>query len=232
MKITGTSNVFSRSLTASSAGAAIRKLNVGQDQPRLLFLGQGNGFGVCARHSQDTMAEALDQRFELHGDERVVFDYQHLGCNLRGELATGFLHQPPQCHHVDIKNARRVWFGKPFERNQKEGLARKRGYARELLFAGQRRLPRAPRPIDRHGIPDLREKAIERNARPLRVIDHARIGNQRFEGCRHIGVAGGLIAGQRAGITAQKGKVLCYRFGIRQDTLPCRFRYITVPERR
>ena len=84
------------------------------------------------------MAEALDQAFQLHGDEGLVLDDQDVGGDLGGELAAGFLDQRAQRHHVDVENSRRLRFREAFERDQQERLPRHRRDAGELALARQR----------------------------------------------------------------------------------------------
>ena len=46
-----------------------------------------------AGDADDAMAEALDHTFEIHGDHRLVLDDEHVGRDLRGDLATGAIDQ-------------------------------------------------------------------------------------------------------------------------------------------
>ena len=66
MKITGTSKVLQQFVDRVEAGAAVGKLDVGQDQARALGLGQRDRFGVRARNAEHAMAETFDQPFEIH----------------------------------------------------------------------------------------------------------------------------------------------------------------------
>ena len=72
------------------------------------------------------MAEAFDQAFEIQRDEGLVLDDQHVGGDLGGKLAAGFLDQFAQLRHVDIEDLGGVVLRKPFQRDQQEGLARQR----------------------------------------------------------------------------------------------------------
>ena len=91
-----------------------------------------------ARDAEHAVTEAFDQGFELHRDEGLVLDDQHVGGDFGGELAAGFLDQAAQRHDIDVEDARRVSSREAFERHQQEGLPRQRGDIGELLLARQR----------------------------------------------------------------------------------------------
>ena len=144
MKITGTSNVFKQVVDRIEPGAAVGELDVGEDQPGLLLFGQRDRLGMGAGDAENAMTETLDQRFQLHRDEGVVLDDQHVGGDLGGKLAAGFLDQAAQGHDVDVQDAGRIRLGEPFERDQEERLPGQGGDAGQLLLARQRGRPRRP----------------------------------------------------------------------------------------
>ena len=96
MKITGTSNDAEQLVDSVEAGTAVGELDIGEDQSRPLLLGQRHRFGMGAGDADDLVAEALDQRLDVHGDERLVFDDQDVGGDFGGEFAAGFLDQAAQ----------------------------------------------------------------------------------------------------------------------------------------
>ena len=124
MKITGTSNVLSSSFTASSPELPSASWMSARIRPGCLLAGERDRFGMRARDAQHAMAEAFDQRFEIHRDEGLVLDDQHVGGDLGGELAAGFLDQRAQRRHIDVENARGVLLGEAFQRDQQERLPR------------------------------------------------------------------------------------------------------------
>ena len=81
---------------------------------------------------------------------------------------------------------------------------------REVAFGSEIRLLRIGLFVYRDGIPDFREQPVESHPLVAARIEHFGAGNQRFHRRGHIGVAGGLVAGQGAGITAQERQVLEY----------------------
>ena len=166
MKITGTSNDCSSSLTASRPELPSASWMSARIRPGCFVLGQRERLRVGARDAEHAMAEALDQAFQLHRDEGFVLDDQDVGRDLGGELAAGFLDQRAQRHHVDVEDARRVRLGEAFERDQQECLPRQRRDAGELALAGQRRPPGVGRAVERDRIPDLGEQPVERDAGP------------------------------------------------------------------
>src|SRR4028119_2207781 len=46
-----------------------------------------------ARDADDVVAEALDQRLEIHRDQRLVLDDQNIGRHVGGKLASGLVDQ-------------------------------------------------------------------------------------------------------------------------------------------
>ena len=119
-----------------------------------------------------------------------------------------------------LQDLRRVLLGEAFQRHQQEGLPRARGELGEVLSGGRLGC-RAGVGLAVHGdrIPDLGEQAIERH--PLDCRSNSRdfgSGDQGFQRGGHIGVAGGLAAGQRAGIAAQKRQMLNYGLRGRHGT--------------
>ena len=81
------------SLTASMPGAVVGELDVGEDQARTA--GQRLLHGLVARHGDagDIMAEVADDRLDIHRDDRLVLDDQHVGAGLPLDLRERFGHQ-------------------------------------------------------------------------------------------------------------------------------------------
>ena len=96
MKITGTSKRSEKLIDSVKAGTAVGKLDVGENEPRLFLPRQSNGFGMGPRDTDDVMAEALDQRLDIHGDESLVLDDENVGCDLGGEFTARFFNKRAQ----------------------------------------------------------------------------------------------------------------------------------------
>ncbi len=134
MKITGTSKVLQHLVDCIEARTAVRQLDVGENDPRPLDLGQRHRLFMRARDAEHPMAEAFHQAFEIERDEGLVLDDQHVGGDFGGELATGIVHQLAQLRYVDIQHLGGVVLRKPFQRDQQKGLARHRCDLGEMPF--------------------------------------------------------------------------------------------------
>ncbi len=86
---------------------------------------------------------------------------------------------------------------------------------RSTGVAGARRALRLE--VDVNRVPQPDKGAIERDARIEGAVERLRILDQHFEGRRHIGVAGGLGAGKRAGEAPQIREMRRDRFGRRHS---------------
>ena len=124
MKITGTSNECEHLIDRVEPGAAVGELDVGEDDAGPLGFGERHGLAMGARDAEHAMAKTFDQRLEIERDEGLVLDDQHVGGDLGGELAAGFLDQRAQPRHVDVEHLGGVVFGEAFQRHQQERLAR------------------------------------------------------------------------------------------------------------
>ena len=124
MKITGTSKVLEQFVDGIEPRTAVGELNIGQDQAGPLLARSATASRLGARDAEHPVAEAFDQRLEVHRDEGLVLDDQDVGRDLGRELAAGFLDQRAQGRHVHLENPGRVLLGKALQRDQQEGLAR------------------------------------------------------------------------------------------------------------
>src|SRR6185295_4963266 len=64
------------------AGAAIGQLDICEYQPWALDRGKLYCFLFSARHSGYPMANTFQKRFQIHGDDRLILDYQYIGSDL------------------------------------------------------------------------------------------------------------------------------------------------------
>ena len=116
------------------ARTAVGQLNVRQNKPGPLLVGEGDSLTMRAGDADDLVAEAFNQRLDIHRDEGLVLDNENVGRDLGGKLATGFLDQAPQRRQVALQNLRRVIFRKAFQGHQQERLAGPRRDLRQMLF--------------------------------------------------------------------------------------------------
>src|SRR5581483_1219019 len=71
------------------ARTSVGKLNVRQDEARLLVLGKRHGICMGASHADDMVTEIPHQAFKIHCDKRLVFDDQNIGGDLSRHLSPG-----------------------------------------------------------------------------------------------------------------------------------------------
>ena len=81
------------SFTASRPGAPVRKLNVSEDQAGLGAHRLAHRLLAGPRGRDDAMAEPLDDRLDIHGDDGFILDDEHIRRNARGDLARGLVDQ-------------------------------------------------------------------------------------------------------------------------------------------
>ena len=72
------------------------------------------------------MAEPLHQCLQLHGNQRLVLDDQHVGGDLGCDLAAGQIDQLIEFGNIAVEDLRRFSGGKTFHRAEQECLARER----------------------------------------------------------------------------------------------------------
>ena len=115
-------------------GAAVGKLNIGENNPGPLCFSKRHGFGVGARNAQHTVAETLHQSFEIERDERFVLNDQNVGGDLGCKFATGFLDKFAQLRCIDIQDLGGVVFRQPLKGDQEKGLTRLRRDLRQMAL--------------------------------------------------------------------------------------------------
>ena len=91
MKITGTSKAFRRSLTASRPELPSASWISARIRPGRLVGGELHRFRARAGDAGHVVAEAFDERLEIHGDQRLVLDDQDVGRHVGGEFAPGLV---------------------------------------------------------------------------------------------------------------------------------------------
>ena len=75
------------------ARASVRKLNIGQNKPWTAFERRAHGLGMSPSDRRDVMAQLLDERLYVEGDERFVLDNQHRRTNLFGNFESRALNK-------------------------------------------------------------------------------------------------------------------------------------------
>ncbi len=73
------------------ARAAIGEMNVSQDEARPLLADLGNRLAMRAGNAGHAMTQAFNQRFEIHGNERLVLDDEDIGRRLLSDLLAGLV---------------------------------------------------------------------------------------------------------------------------------------------
>ena len=79
MKITGTENSARMSLTASMPLEIVGELDVGKDQARRVLARLRDRLVAGDGNAGDIMAEVADDSLDVHRDDRLVLDDQHVG---------------------------------------------------------------------------------------------------------------------------------------------------------
>ena len=210
MKITGTSTVPRSSFTASSPELPSASWMSARISPGRFFFASASA-SAWVRAMPITLWPRLStKRLDVHGNERLVLDDEDIGGDFGGEFAAGLFDQAAQRRQVAVEHFGRVLLGKSFERHQQEGLPGPRRDLGQVLLRRQ----------DRSAASDLSFTATElqilvnsryRATRELELaLKNLRAGDQRLEGCGHIGVARGLATGKRPSVAAQKWQLLQY----------------------
>ena len=124
MKITGTAKRAEHLVDRIEARAAVGKLDIGEHQAGLVLADRFHRLAMRAGDAGDAMAKALDNAFEIHGDHRLVLDDEHVGRDLRGDLAAGEVDQLVDFGHVHIEDLRGLGGRETFHGAKQKGLAR------------------------------------------------------------------------------------------------------------
>ena len=130
MKITGTSNEPRISLTASRPELPSASWMSASTRPGVALLDRLHRFRVRAGDTRDTVAKALDDALQVHGDHRLVLDDQHVGRDLGGDLAPCRIDQLVDFGGVHAEYQGRLFTGEAFDGGQQKRLP---GQRRDLL---------------------------------------------------------------------------------------------------
>ncbi len=90
------------------------------------------------RNADDIMAQILDQALQIHRDEGLILDDQHVGRDLGGQFATRLIGEPAGLGNIRAQNEAYFFLRKALKREQEEGLPRQRRDIREPAFGRHR----------------------------------------------------------------------------------------------
>ena len=124
--MTGAEKEASISFTASRPELPSASWMSARIRPGCCFLTALHRLAVRAGDAVDLVAERLDQRFDVHGDERLVLDDEHVGRHLLGDLAAGLVDQLADLRLRLAEDLRDLGDGEFLHRHQQEGLPRQR----------------------------------------------------------------------------------------------------------
>ena len=105
---------------------------------------------------------------------------------------------------VDVEDERHLLLGEAFEREQQERLPRQRRDVRQPALRRQRQRRDFGIVVERDRIPDLGEKLEQPGARAMPFVEQRAVLQQGLQHGAHIGIARGLVSGQRTGIAPQQ----------------------------
>ena len=142
-----------------------------------------------ARHPDDAMSRILHDRLEVHGDQRLVLDDEHVRRHLRRNLAAGLGDQLAQPFDGNVEHEGRVALVEPLHCGQQKSLPAQRRQRIDPVF-GDRPGLLVAFGVHSQRIPDLGEHPIQRHARAEFAVETGRILDQRLQNGDHIGVAG------------------------------------------
>ena len=109
-------------MTASRPGAAVRQLDVRQDEAGPRALDGLDRLPLGAGDLDDAMAERGDQALQVERDQRLVLDDDHVGGDLPGDLAAGLVDEALQLSCIDVHHQRRVLRRELLHGDEQEGL--------------------------------------------------------------------------------------------------------------
>ena len=101
--------------------------------------------------------QILHERLEIHRNECLVLDDQHVGGDLGRHFAAGGVREAARLGHVGAQNESDFFFREALQRQQQKGLARQRGDVGKPALRGQRQRGHLGIVVDRDRIPYLRE---------------------------------------------------------------------------
>ena len=91
-------------------------------QLRLPLRRQGDRLTAPARHSDHVVAEVLDDRLEIHGDDRLVLDDQDARGELMREIAGAAFEQGDETRGIDAHDRGRLALREALDGRQQKRL--------------------------------------------------------------------------------------------------------------
>lgn len=86
-----------------------------------------DGLVARARVADHRVAERFHERFQIHGDDRLVLDDENARGDLLSDLACRLVEEVANFRPFDVENFCRVLVGKALDRRQQKRLAGGRG---------------------------------------------------------------------------------------------------------
>ena len=175
--------------------AAVRELNIRENEARPVAVDSIDRLAMGARDIDDPVPLLFDEILKIERDERLILDDQDIGANLIRDLLSRGINQAGCLVDRAVERARDFLGVEAFERTQEKRNARPQRdrfetAVRARLVAGERGL--IDMVIDRHRPPDLEEQAVKRRFWIGAFRKFGRIGDNRLERSKHIGISPGL----------------------------------------
>jgi hypothetical protein len=188
------------------ARRAVGQLDVGEHQSGRLVQHRLQRLAARGGDVDDAVAQFLDQRLDVGGDDGLVLDDQDVGGQILVDLLLRLRDQRLGFGKVGVQNLRRLRGREALQRGQQEGLARARRDPQQLVrgVVGSRieRLGVVVLQLRAGGAPDGVEHAIEGHPRTQPGVQGAIPCGERLQRDAHVGVARLRIAGQRPAVAA------------------------------
>ena len=102
----------------------VGELDVGKDQARRVLARLRDRLVASHRDAGDVMAEIADDRLDIHRDDRLVLDDQHVGESLALDLFERLGDERIDVGRADVDQIARILRRKAFERRQQQRLSR------------------------------------------------------------------------------------------------------------
>ena len=212
MKITGTENSARMSLTASMPRTVVGQLDVGEHQARRRLARLRDRLVAGDGDAGDIVAEIANDRLDIHRDDRLVLDDQHVGVGLALDLGQRLGDQA-----VDVVRRRADQIARVLGRKALQAVSssawRDSGVIRDSRAWAMPSAP--PNPMLAGSSPSSilarRPDGVEGPVEAEPRIDVARKfigrGDDRFQRRADEGVAMRLAAGQGARVAAKEGQM-------------------------
>jgi hypothetical protein len=169
---------------------------------------------VGTRHVDDAVTEALDERLEIHGDDRLILDDENVRRQLLGEFPARLREEAGGLVLGAVERLGHVRRRKALHGCEQEGDTRARRQLLEpreafILLPGRngRFHPRLGR------LPHLEEDTVKSDAQVDPPVERSGIGKDRLQRRNGIGITAALAAREHTREPAQIGQMGSNRLG-------------------